>query len=261
MKKVFAIISTFILLTNCSDKPKDLGTISKTVGTLKADTIKFFYKSDSVEVWSFSDDPYPDTAIFFKTYIYDIFDFKSDERIVNVYYDKSFTKLAATSLLIKDGKLEHYKRFDRKGNVRMELHHKNYKDSGPNFAWYSNGNFKFKQLFSGDKKLSDTTYSYTGELKTTTTYANSYSFKETTYFKNGEVSSELIYQIPKNDDPDYKIHNPKLRIEYDSVTRFPSLFYLKTVIEVTTDKEGNEITTSRWEKFPVDSSTIKKTVK
>src|SRR5688572_19541625 len=150
MKNVLLLLVTSILLTHCTDQPKDLSTISKTARTLKADTIKLFYRSDSVHVWSYSDDPYPDTAIFLTTYSYDIFDFSLGARVVNIYFDKAFTKLATTSLLIKNDKLEHYKRFDLKGNLRMEVHHKNHKAFGPDFAWYSNGNYKSKRYFNND---------------------------------------------------------------------------------------------------------------
>lgn len=260
MKNILQTLLLLFILTSCSDKPKDIGTISKDVNSYSTDTLNIFYKNDTINVSGglHPKDPYPDTAIFFLSTT-DLFTFEKDKRVINIYYDKALKILAARYDLDKIDKSEHYKRFDRKGVLRMEFFEKNNKDVGTNMGWHSNGKIKFKWFYKDGQHLVDTSYFFTGELEKITIYHNSCAFKETEFRKNGKISSEMFWYIPKKDDPwDNDQHSPKFLIEYDSLSNFPKLFYMaeKTVNEK--DSKGNEYSVTYGYPIPADSADIRK---
>jgi hypothetical protein len=166
-----------------------------------------------------------------------------------------------TELLIKKCQLNSgrdNKRFDHKGILRMEFSRQNGRIVGDEFSWYSNGKFKNKWNYKNQKRIADTSYYWSGHLKKTSIYVKSLLFKEFKYYRDGKVSSECVWEIPQNKDPDdYAGNEPKFLTEYDSASRLPKLFYLSLREEVTTDKEGNEITTAIITQTPVDDATIK----
>lgn len=260
MKNILQTLFVLFILTNCSDKPKDIATISKDVISYSTDTLNMFYRNDSINVSGdiSPKDPYPDSAIFFKSTL-DLFTFKKDKRIINLYYDTKLKTLAVSYFLDKTDTIEHYKRYDRKGLLRMEFTRKNYKPYGPDMAWHSNGKIKFRWYNKNGKHIVDTSYYFTGELKEITTYHNSCAFKETTFRKNGKISSEMFWYIPLKDDPwDDDHHSPKFMIEYDSLTGFPKLFYMKEKTLNEKDPDGNEYSITIGYPIPTDSADIRK---
>lgn len=139
----------------------------------------------------------------------------------------------------------------------MEFVRKSNQDYGTDMAWHSNGKIKFKWLNKNGKRFTDTSYYFTGKLEKTSVYHNSCAFKETSYYQNGKVSAEMFWHIPAKDDPwDEDCHSPKFMIEYDSLTGFPKLFYMKEK-EI---KEKDYFYTVAYP-IPVDSSDIRKKAK
>lgn len=227
-----------------------------TLQSYSMDTLNMYYRNDSINVSGdiYPKDPYPDSAIFFQSTL-DIFKFGKHRRIINLYYDTQLKFLAVSYFLDKNDTTEHYKRYDRKGLLRMEFVRKNNKYDGTDMAWHSNGKIKFKWLNKNGKRLADTSYYFTGELEKITTYHNSCAFKETMFRKSGKISHEMFWYIPEKDDPwDDDRHSPKFMIEYDSLTDFPKLFYMK-------EKEIQEKDYSYTIAYPIptDSAEVKKT--
>jgi hypothetical protein len=258
MKLVLNTLLLLLFLSNCSEGPKENLVISAKSPVYSIDTLKMFYRNDSINISGgiHPKDPYPDSAIFFQPTL-DLFAFDKDKRVINLYYDTQLKILAVSYSLNKNDTTEHYRRYDRKGLLRMEFFRKNNKDSGTDMAWHSNGKIKFKWFNKNGKHFTDTSYYFTGELEKTSIYHNSCTFKETSYYRNGKISAEMFWYIPEKDDPwDDDRHSPKFIIEYDSVNGFPKLSYMK-------EKEIQEKDYSYTVAYPipVDSAEISKKTK
>lgn len=260
MKIILQTLILLFALTNCSDGSKEKVALPPNIHSYSADTLNIYYRNDSINVSTGGKDgdPYPDSAIFFQSTL-NLFTFKKDKRVINLYYDTQLKNLAVSYFLDKKDTTEHYRRYDRKGSLRMEFVRKNYKDYGTDMAWYSNGKIKFKWFNKNGKHLADTSYCFTGELEKTSVYHNSCVFKETTFSKSGKISTEMFWYIPKKDDPwDDDRHSPKFMIEYDSLTGFPKLFYMKEKTVNEKDSSGNEYSYTYAYPIPSDSIDIRK---
>lgn len=225
---------------------------------------KIYYKDEKYVniIWNFNiyNEMYPDTEIFINRNI-DIFNFKNDTKNISIYFDKQFKRLAVLIELEKKDKMLHYKRFDQKGDLRMEYIQKNNEYEKYHKAWYSNGKLRFKNYYEKGQHISDTLYYITGEIERSVFYFYSSPFNIKDYYKNGKVASEVFSRIPKKGNAltlDYSENAPKLEIDYDSITGFPNLYYLYIDRQVLSQNDGSEYIISSYKKIHVDSIEIKR---
>lgn len=175
----------------------------------------------------------------------EIFNFKTPQKVYEIYFDKKFTSLAVRMKVTKENEDIHYERFDIHGTLRMEYFKKNNKDYGQFKSWYSNSNLKNITYYNElGKPIADSAFYSDKKLSKVIFHSNDNEYKECNFYKNGERQEEIYFSNPGQ--------NAVFIIKYDSISNAPSMFYINDTTMEDTNNPGTFI--SQWRLIPTDSA-------